>query len=57
MEADRTELHDLSAEMPDRVAAKAAQYDAWAKRTRVVVEGIKDPFDKPAKKPTARNRQ
>ena len=36
MDADRTELHDLRAEYPDRVAAMAAQYDAWAKRTRVV---------------------
>ena len=36
IEADRTEMSDLSAEHPQRVAAMAAQYDAWAKRTRVV---------------------
>ncbi len=57
MEADRTELHDLSAEQPERVAVMAAQYDAWARRTRVIVEGIRDPFDKPAKKPAAQKRQ
>lgn len=57
MEADRTELHDLSAEQPERVAAMAAQYDAWARRTRVIVEGIRDPSDKPAKKPAAQKRQ
>jgi arylsulfatase len=36
--ADRTELNDLSARHPDRVAAMSAQYEAWAKRTRVVTE-------------------
>jgi arylsulfatase A-like enzyme len=37
--ADRTELKDLVSTHPDRVAAMAAQYDAWAKRTHVVVKG------------------
>jgi arylsulfatase len=36
--ADRTELHDLASQYPDRVADMAAQYEAWAKRTRVVTE-------------------
>ncbi len=36
MEADRTELHNLAATMPDRVTAMAAQWDAWASRVGVV---------------------
>jgi arylsulfatase A-like enzyme len=36
LEADRTELHDLSSQHPERVTAMAAQYDIWARRTRVV---------------------
>ena len=40
IEADRTELNDLAAGHPERVAAMAAQYDSWAKRTHVVVEGV-----------------
>jgi len=32
---DRTELRDLSAEMPEKVAALQAKYDAWAKRVGV----------------------
>jgi len=36
LDADRTELHDLSSQYPDHVTAMAAQYEAWAKRTRVV---------------------
>ena len=36
MEADRTELHDLSAQQPERVADMAAQYEAWAARCGVI---------------------
>jgi len=36
MEADRTELNDLSAAHPDRVADMARQYDAWARRCNVI---------------------
>lgn len=36
IDADRTELNDLSARYPDRVKAMSEQYDVWAKRTRVV---------------------
>lgn len=36
--ADRTELHNLVSQHPDHVAAMAAQYEAWAKRTRVVTD-------------------
>jgi arylsulfatase len=36
LDADRTELHNLAAQHPDRVASMAAQYETWARRTRVV---------------------
>ena len=36
LEADRTELHDLAGQHPDRVADMLAQYDAWAKRCGVI---------------------
>lgn len=36
MEADRTELNDISAQHPDRVKDMLAQYDAWAKRCGVI---------------------
>lgn len=36
MEADRTELHDLAAAFPERVADMARQYDAWAVRCGVI---------------------
>jgi arylsulfatase A-like enzyme len=35
MTADRTELHDLSAQQPERVARMAAQWETWAKRVGV----------------------
>ena len=35
MEADRTELHDLSAEQPGRTRAMAAMWDDWAKKIGV----------------------
>ena len=36
MDADRTELHDLAAQNPERVADMAKQYDAWAARCGVI---------------------
>jgi arylsulfatase A-like enzyme len=36
LEADRTEMNDLAARMPDRVKELAAQWERWAKRTNVV---------------------
>ena len=36
LEADRTELNDLAAKHPARVAEMAAQYDAWAERCGVI---------------------
>ena len=36
MEADRTELHDLAAQHPERVADMARQYEAWAARCGVI---------------------
>jgi inorganic pyrophosphatase len=50
MESDRTELNDLAAQYPDRIAALSAQYEEWAKRTHVVVDGLDDEAAKPAKK-------
>ena len=35
VESDRTELHDLATEMPEKVEAMSALYDAWAKRAFV----------------------
>jgi arylsulfatase len=35
LEADRTELHDLSARYPDKVVELARLYDEWAKRCDV----------------------
>jgi len=39
MERDRTEMHDLAAQQPDRVKAMAAQWDAWAARANVLPLG------------------
>jgi arylsulfatase A-like enzyme len=36
MDADRTELHDVAARHPDRVADMTAQYEAWAQRCGVI---------------------
>ena len=37
LDADRTELHNLAAQDPDRVRQMAALWDAWAKRCGVVM--------------------
>jgi arylsulfatase len=47
---DRTELNNLATKQPERVAAMAARYEAWAKRTHVVAEGIADSAPKAKKK-------
>ncbi len=36
MQADRTELHDLSSQYPDQVREMSAAYDAWAGRCGVI---------------------
>jgi arylsulfatase A-like enzyme len=36
LQVDRTELHDLAAIYPERVADMAEQYDAWAARCGVI---------------------
>jgi arylsulfatase len=36
LEADRTEMHDLASQHPDRVKELAATWDAWAKRAGVL---------------------
>ncbi|HVR87284.1 MAG TPA: arylsulfatase, partial [Planctomycetota bacterium] len=43
MEADRTELNDLSAQEPDRARSLAAQWDAWARRVGVEPWPVKRP--------------
>jgi len=48
--ADRTELHNLASQHPDRVAAMTAQYDAWAKRTQVLAGEDSDQSSQPIKK-------
>ena len=42
IQADRTELHDLAAQHPDRVASMSGQYELWAKRTHVIAAGSGD---------------
>ncbi len=39
MKADRTEMHDLAKEHPDRVADMSRRWDAWAKRASVLPLG------------------
>jgi len=53
LEADRTEMNDLTRKDPVRVAAMSAQYEAWSKRTHVVVEGAPDSTSKAKKKAKA----
>lgn len=36
MDADRTELHDLAAEQPERVKQMAAMWQSWAERSHVL---------------------
>ena len=36
MEADRTELHDLAGELPDKVTQTAAAHAAWAEQVGVM---------------------
>jgi arylsulfatase len=36
VEADRSEMHDLSGEQPERVSAMAAQWQQWAEKTNVL---------------------
>jgi arylsulfatase A-like enzyme len=41
IEEDRTELHDLATQQPERVAAMTLEYEAWAKRCGVLPrEGV-----------------
>jgi arylsulfatase A-like enzyme len=49
MKADRTELHDLSAEQPERVKELTDKWQAWAERAHV--KPYPNPADAPAKKP------
>lgn len=43
LRVDRTEMHDLSKEQPEKVTEMAAQWEAWAKRAQVLpIDGWKD---------------
>ncbi len=44
MEADRTEMHDLAGEQPQRVAEMRAQWEAWATRAGVLPWIWKPPY-------------
>ncbi|MEI7730347.1 MAG: arylsulfatase [Verrucomicrobiota bacterium] len=44
MNADRTEMHDLAAEQPERVRELMAQWEAWAKRAQVLPWIWKPPY-------------
>lgn len=56
--ADRTELHDLASQHPDCVAKMAAQYESWAKRTRVVASSTSSEVPgKGAKKEKGKKKQ
>jgi arylsulfatase A-like enzyme len=39
MVADRTELHDLAAQQPERVTAMRTAYETWAKATDRAIPG------------------
>jgi len=44
MEADRTEMRDLSAQHPERLQAMIRQWELWAKRTNVIPWMWKPPY-------------
>jgi arylsulfatase A-like enzyme len=44
MESDRTELHDLAADHPDRVQDMARAWEDWARRARVIPWIWKGPY-------------
>jgi len=50
MDADRTELHDLAAEQPQRVADMTAKWEAWAKRAGVLPWIWKPPYERSAER-------
>jgi arylsulfatase len=51
MDADRSEMHDLAAEQPERVADMSALWQAWAERANVLPwPGSKRAQKKPAAK-------
>ena len=49
LKTDRTELHDLSQQQPERVRQMITLYDAWAKRAGVV------PYDQLTQRSTSTN--
>jgi arylsulfatase len=43
MESDRTEMHNLAAQQPERVRRMATAWDEWAKRAQVLPLGTWKP--------------
>lgn len=56
LKADRTELHDLAATLPDRVNELAATWDAWAARAQVKPYPAGDPANTGAPKKGKKKR-
>lgn len=54
LEADRTEMHDLSTAEPKRVDAMVAQWEVWAKRCHVLPWPWKPQYGDPTTLPTTR---
>ncbi|MBI5833307.1 MAG: arylsulfatase [Armatimonadetes bacterium] len=48
MDADRTELDDLTTRLPDRAAQMAAAWESWAKRTKALPWPWKPAYGQPA---------
>jgi arylsulfatase A-like enzyme len=44
MDADRTEMHNLAAQQPERVAAMTRKWESWAERTKVLPWIWKPPY-------------
>ena len=55
IDADRTELHDLADEQPDRVKEMAAKWEAWAKRARCSPGSGSRSMGRRSDEPTRRN--
>lgn len=57
MAADRTEMHDLAAQQPERTKAMAAAWEDWARRAEVVPWIWGPPYGEAAKKAPAKKAQ
>ena len=58
MAADRTEMHNLAAEQPERVKSMAAAWESWARRAEVIPWIWGPPYgDAPAKSPAKKAKK